>query len=284
MPTAREALTAGVVDGILYEIGGLNHTALGAVEAYNPATDTWTTKTPMPTPRYFLASGVINGILYTVGGFDNNVVASSKVEAYDPATDSWTTKASMPTPRSGLAVGVISGILYAVGGVNQGFNPLNTVEAYDPSTNSWTTKASMPTARAELGVGVVDGKLYALGGSSSNRMATTGRLATVEAYDPTTDSWSTKRPMPTQRLGLAVASMDGKIFALGGYACCKDTHKFDAYDPATNAWTAEENMLSNSVYLVAGVVKTGSRAILYAAGGLSGANYLNTMEAFTPGS
>ena len=131
-------------------------------------------KTPMPTARYGLAVGVINGILYAVGG-QNNSAYLSTVEAYDPTTDSWTTTAPMPTARTALGVGVINGILYAVGGESAG--KLNTVEAYDPATDSWSTKMHMPGRGARnFGVGVLEHILYTAGGEKFTEH--------VEAYDP----------------------------------------------------------------------------------------------------
>jgi hypothetical protein len=53
------------------------------VEAFDPATGTWTTKAVMPSGRGSLAAGVVNGLLYAVGGRDS----SSSVrlnEAYAP--------------------------------------------------------------------------------------------------------------------------------------------------------------------------------------------------------
>ena len=50
MPTARWDPAVAVVNGILYEIGG-NSTLSGptdVVEAYDPSSDTWSTKAPMP--------------------------------------------------------------------------------------------------------------------------------------------------------------------------------------------------------------------------------------------
>ncbi len=78
MPTPRLGLAAGVVNGIIYAVGGateagLNrHNFLSTVEAYDPATDTWTTTLPMPTPRSFLGTGVINDTLYAAGGTVSN--------------------------------------------------------------------------------------------------------------------------------------------------------------------------------------------------------------------
>jgi hypothetical protein len=179
MPTAREHLAVGVVNGVLYAVGGavdFNGGARQTVEAYDPVTNTWTTKAPMPTARWLLAVGVVNGVLYAVGGETPGVLQT--VEAYDPATNVWTTKAPMPTARTALAVGVVDGVLFAVGGSN---GPVfETVEAYDPATNTWTAKAPMPTARRSLGVGVVNGVLYAVGGLND----TSGNLATNEAFTP----------------------------------------------------------------------------------------------------
>jgi hypothetical protein len=53
-------------------------------------------------------------------------------------------------------------------------------------TGNWAARASMPTARFAPGVAVVNGILYAVGGGSLNN------LATVEAYDPATNTWTSK--------------------------------------------------------------------------------------------
>jgi len=215
MPTPRMNFAVGVVNGILYAVGGLDvngNGPLGTVEAYDPATNSWTTKTSMPTPRGILSVGVVNGILYAVGGGDRTGLLGGPVEAYDPAADSWTTKASLPTPRAALTVGVVNGILYAVGGgVPSGTTGAN--EAYDPGTNTWTTKASMPTLRAYLAGGVVNGIVYAVGGSDNSLSNETG---VNEAYDPATDSWTTKASMPTPRGDLSVGVVNGILNAVGG--------------------------------------------------------------------
>src|SRR5580704_8481341 len=62
------------------------------------------------------------------------------------------------------------------------------------SLGTWTTMASMPTARQQLAAGVVNGRLYAIGGLDS-----VGYSNAVEAYDPATDTWSTKASMLTAR-------------------------------------------------------------------------------------
>jgi N-acetylneuraminic acid mutarotase len=129
MPKARQDLAAGVINGILYAVGGDAYGARHDNQAYNPATNTWTTKALMPTGRYNYAASILGQRLYAVGGQTRSNFLNT-VEAYDPATDTWTTKAPMPTARDGLATRVVGNTLYAVGGLNGGF--LNLNEAFNP--------------------------------------------------------------------------------------------------------------------------------------------------------
>jgi hypothetical protein len=273
MPTARSALAADVVGGVLYAVGGSAANAVAIVQAYDPATNAWTTKAPMPTARWDLAAGVVNGILYAVGGH-NGTAPVATVEAYNPTTNTWTTKASMPTARFGLAIGVVNGVLYAVGGSSGigGIDAVATVEAYNPTTNTWTTKASMPTARFELSVGVANGTVYAIGGSNSS-----GQVGTVQAYNPATNTWTAKASLPTARAGLAVGAISGVLYAVGGTGGSGNVATVDAYDPATNAWTAKASMPTARYRLAAGV--TGG--VLFAVGGNDGGCCgLATVEAY----
>src|SRR3989449_1194406 len=206
IPTPRTGLAVGVVNGILYAVGGsITHFGVGGyteflstVEAYNPSTNSWTTKAPLPTPRGELTVGVVDGIPYALGGHRSQTEPTlDTMDAYDPVRNVWTAKAPMPTPRGGHAVGVAKGTLFTVGGWGVKTGPTGLVEAYDPITNKWTAKASMPTPRVGLGVGVVNGMLYAVGGSCCNPGHGSRILDTVEVYDPTTDTWTAKAPLPT---------------------------------------------------------------------------------------
>src|SRR2546425_2136527 len=259
---------------------------------------TWTLRVSMLTPCAFHAVGVVNGILYAVGGATlRGSDYLNTVEAYDPPTDKWTAKARMPTPREGLAVGVVNGILYAVGGISapMGGRILATVEAYDPTKDTWTVKASMLTHRSGHAVGIVNGILYAVGGAGSPEGDFSIPLRTVEAYDPTTNKWTARTPMPTHRaqpdtLGwdggrhlLAVGVVNGILYAVGG-ACCAPGENVtilstvDAYDPATDTWKTKAP-IPTPRYGPVGVVN----GILYAVGGVSkNAGIISTVEAYSP--
>src|SRR5258706_193549 len=112
------------------------------LDAYAPANNPWTTKTPMPTPRYAPGVARVNGVLYVIGGESApDHVGVATVEAYDPATDTWTAKPSMPTGRSRLGVAEIDGVVYAVGGYSS--NGSAAVEDSYPASDTWTIKTTM---------------------------------------------------------------------------------------------------------------------------------------------
>jgi len=99
---------------------------------------------------------------------------------------------------------------------------------------TWTMKSSLPANRAEVAAVALTERLHALGGSLDGRAG-----AYHDEYDPTTDKWHSKAPLPGPRDHLAVAVTNGKIYAFGGFAV--DVHK-DAsngafeYDPTADAW------------------------------------------------
>jgi N-acetylneuraminic acid mutarotase len=140
MPKPREALAVGVVNGILFAVGGaycpygLSCAYKSGLYAYDPATDTWTQKADMPKgARFNLAAGAVGGRLYAVGGSTGDGSFNvNRVEAYDPATNTWAEKAPMPTPRDALAAGVVNGELYAVGGADIYGVGMHTLQAFNP--------------------------------------------------------------------------------------------------------------------------------------------------------
>lgn len=183
MPTPRADLTAAVVNGKLYAIGGTRHVAIEAiaiVEEYDPTTDAWTRKADMPTPRLHLSCGAVDGKIVVAGGGPEWPVPSGACEMYDPASDSWTKMADMPTPRVGVWAAALDGKVYVMGGLSWDNAALKTVEEFDPKNNSWRKVADMPTARMLFTAEAVGGRIYAIGGAATDFQS----LAEVEAFAP----------------------------------------------------------------------------------------------------
>ena len=151
--------------------------------------------------------------------------------------DSWTTKTPMP-PQLGGAVraGIVNGKIYVMG------NSLNF--EYDPETDSWVEKTPIPTIRDSFGLAVSQNKIYAIGGSRWNQSQNANiHFCTNEVYDPLTDTWETKEPIPTYRSGLwsSTNAVQGKIHLINS-----DFH--DIYDIATDSWTTGTPMPSPLSY------------------------------------
>src|SRR5262249_40258485 len=130
-----------------------------------------------------------------------------------------------------------------IGGSDDSLAAKNTVYEYDPTRpagSRWQTKAHMPTARVYLGAAELDGLIYAVGGVPG----TFTDLATVEAYDPTTNTWTSRHAMSIGRGGLALVGVDttqpgcgGYLYALGG-GWINYTATAERYNPLTNSWEA----------------------------------------------
>ena len=187
MPTPRAGLGVGVVNGVLYAIGGRTEAPAstngsgamlndlpqtptsGVVEAYNPASNTWTTMPPLPSARAHLAIGVINGLIYAVGGSDGTSARAS-LYVFDPSTSQWRSRAPMHHARSALAVAVLDGKLYAIGGFVV-YSETRVVEVYDPGTDTWSEDAPLVEVRQAMLAGVLNGRIYSAGGACYDKIA-----------------------------------------------------------------------------------------------------------------
>ena len=123
------------MSGTLYAIGGRPldpDRNYDVTEAYDPATDRWTAKSPMPSRRGGLASTVLDGKIHTFGGETRSSVFSNH-EVYDPATDRWMAGPALPTARHGLGAAAAGGRIYVIGGgPRAGFAQTDAVEVFTP--------------------------------------------------------------------------------------------------------------------------------------------------------
>lgn len=219
MQVARDRLGVAVVNGKIYAIGGDSvnligtcigpsfGTALSTTEEYNPATDTWTFKSPMPSPRCSFGVAVYQNKIYCIGGWASYHNYTGVNEVYDPSTDTWETKTAMPTPRIDLQANVVDGNIYLIGGRTESSSYLKVNEVYDPATDTWTTKSASPNPPTSGASAVADDKIYFLARASNLDLG-----AFVQIYNPEDDSWSTGANSPTYggwSATAAVASGEG---------------------------------------------------------------------------
>jgi N-acetylneuraminic acid mutarotase len=175
MPTPRAQLTANVVDGKIYLIGGRTggqYTTTALNEVYDIATDSWSTKAPIPNPVVQYASAVVDNKIYIIGGQNEFTypMTLALVQIYDPETDTWSFGTPLPTAVEFAAAGATTSVMapkriYVIGGMpDKSMDGTNINQVYNPENDSWTVGASMPTARYGLCVAVVNDMIYAMGG------------------------------------------------------------------------------------------------------------------------
>jgi len=105
-------------------------------------------------------------------------------------------------------------------------------------SSSWSSKTTMSSVRSDADVVAVNGKIYAIGGNNGSSY-----VSSVEEYDPTTDTWTTRASMPTLRQGYAKAVViDNKVYVLGGTDGASGIKNNEMYDPTTNTWTTKASM------------------------------------------
>ena len=212
MPTPRSSFGIAVVENRIYAIGGdSGNWTTGRIitnvnEIYDPATDTWETKTSMPTPRYALEANLVNGKIYLIGG--NSIVN----EVYDPVTDSWTTKTPIPIGVGYYASAVADNKIFIIGGAVG----LSHNQIYDSETDTWSSGAPLPTGVDSAAAGVTAGvtdtqRIFVIGGKENLDAVNLNQV-----YDPETDTWTYGASMPTARYSLGVAVVNDSLYAIGG--------------------------------------------------------------------
>ena len=90
---------------------------MGLLEVYDPATDTWETKSSMPTPRWGCRAAVLDGKIHVIGSSNTNQILMGKHEVYDPETNQWETLQPVPEPVWDLYVDTLNGEMYLFGGL-----------------------------------------------------------------------------------------------------------------------------------------------------------------------
>ena len=164
--------------------------------------------------------------------------------SYEP--NSWVELAPMQMARAWLGVASANGKIFAIGGSTaSGFEPatfpygdinldnfVGTNEEYDPSNNTWSYKAQMPTPRMAFAIATVQGKIYCIGGRSIAGDMLGGYTSKNEMYNPNTNSWENKAPMPIANGWINAKVVDGKIYI------SDPSGGFFVYDPLSDFWNS----------------------------------------------
>ncbi len=167
--------------------------------------------------------------------------------------DFWTQKAPMLSARTGFGLAVVGLKIYAIGGTVGGSNYhwLASNEEYDTAADHWIEKAPMPTARAGFGIASYQGKIYAIGGVKGWNANLSEFIPSDanEVYDPSTNTWETKTPLPSPRQRISASVVNGKIYLVGGGTTV------DVYDPETDVWSTKTSSFESGFFTCSTVLE-----------------------------
>ena len=138
----------------------------------------------------------------------------------------------MPSASAGGVAVELNGEIYVIG---PSFNYV-----YNPSTNTWVSKTPIPTHQQSFAVAAYQNRIYVSGGCSGFNQITGYPINCTganEEYNPATDSWETKAPMPTPRAEMQANAVNGKIYIISGTLPSGSvSNATEVYDPSNDSW------------------------------------------------
>ena len=186
------------------------------------------------------ATLLLDGRVLVVGGLQDRTSQSlglSSVEIFDPSSRTWNNTDSLNTGRSDHTATLLeNGQVLVAGGIDryQGI-ALASVEIYDPVSGSWAFAPSLSEPRYGHSATLLpDGKVLIAGGRFSSESSDV--LASVELYDPQTETWSATDSLNTPREGHSATLLsNGRVLVVGGYYLGW-LGTAEVYDPLSENW------------------------------------------------
>ena len=160
-------------------------------------------------------------------------------QVYDPRADRWSDAAPLPRGANHVGVAVLDDKLYAIGGhLDQNRKPDALCFVYDLRADKWTSIAPLPDRCGAIACVAFKGRIYAIGGAVGNTSRTKKSVDWHLVYDPQSDRWEKRAPMPTGRDHTGVVVIGERIHVVGGRVDSFHTNSnlHHSYDPVKDAW------------------------------------------------
>lgn len=258
--TGQVLLAGGHTGGIYLNTAELYDSVIGTFSA---------TVNNMSSPRAWpsiaaLGTGPNDKVLIAGGATGTTVTATA--ELYDPTTKSFSTiSRSMTTPRSHATATLLKNGTILIAGGWTGSATIATAELYDPARGTFkATAGPMIAARSHHTATLLASGKVLFAGGIINSNGIVSDIASVEVYDPTTNTFTAIGPMTRPRYWHTATLLEnGKILMAGGRNQFGTSDPaFELYDPVTgsssftgfigNRWIHTTTLLQNGQVLVTG--------------------------------
>jgi len=249
----------------------------------------WRDASALQGPRAGAATVVVNGYIYVIGGVNGfdfvRLTEYAKIND-DGSLGSWQQTALLNEERGFIDAVVKDGYIYVVGGGNgpNGKNLLRTVERAkvnaDGSLNPWQTMQSGMVMPRRCSKTVIKGDyIYALGGFAGALLDNVERAEILANGD--LGPWTIEEAtMTLPRYVNTVKSSHGNTYVIGGHDQMKGVGITDvewaipSEQGGVKDWKATSNMQVGRY----GLAAASHGNSVYAIGGLTGLEYLNSIE------
>ncbi len=151
---------------------------------------------------------------------------------------------------------------------------------------TWDNRAPAPSKRTEVAAAVLKDQIFVVGGFSEPSLSNFANFAitdAVEVYDPATDRWTIKPPLPARRHHAGAAAVGNRLYVVGGFTTSflsiwSPVPSVYAYDPSSESWTEVAPLPTARGALA--VAELGGK--LYAVGGYAEGGNTGALEVFDP--
>lgn len=246
----------------------------------------WMQASSLNVARAGAAAFVHDRWLFVAGGVDGkrflDTIERAEIRS-DGSLGEWSIVARMPEPRGFFDAQVVNGFVYIVGGGN-GENGKNLLQSSfraslssDGSLGQWKSQSALLVPRRCVKLFTYKGTMYALGGFGGSLLDTV-EYASLDEEGNLSDWNMMDQRMTVPRYVNAVKVVEDDIYVLGGHHQTKgsgialtETLKLSQNK---SQWQQHEPLLQGRYGLSALTVENR----MYALGGLSGLEYLSSVE------
>ncbi|KAM6332478.1 kelch-like protein 41 [Podargus strigoides] len=196
----------------------------------------WAALPPLPSARCLFGLGESDNKIYVIAGKDLRTEESlDSVLCYDPVAMKWGEIKKLPIKVYGHTTISNNGLIYCLGGKTDDKRCTNRLFVYNPKKGDWRDLAPMKVPRSMFGTAIHKGKIIIAGGVTEE-----GLTASVEAFDLTTNKWEIMPEFPQERSSISLVTLNGALYAIGGFAMIQLESKEFAPSEVTDIWKYDD--------------------------------------------
>ena len=205
----------------------------------------------IPAPQTVVNSSTLApalDLVYKFGGRVGSDAMTPLIECFNPITKTWSYKQSMQSGRRSMSSAYADSDIYLIGGLTSAtddYSITDQVQKYDALNDVFSTLQAIPKAMFYSAAVCCKGLVYNIAG----RVSASEVLSENYCYDPATETWTTKQPLPISTSYCQAQEIDGKIYLFGGDNGENARNTTYQYNPESDLWTTKANMAYASMLI-----------------------------------